>query len=180
MTGFGHRHWRQRGFTLIEILVVMVIVSVMAGIVVANMPTIVQSRDFDTESRRLITLLRMAREEAVLQGLEFGLQVHREGYEFLTYDEASQSWSRVTTRPFQGRDLPQGLELSVEVEDAALSFGDEAEDEDNPVPPVLLLSSGEVTPFEVTLAMPDDNLVKRLGSDGYGAIEWRGEDDEAR
>ncbi|MDZ7686483.1 MAG: type II secretion system minor pseudopilin GspH [Gammaproteobacteria bacterium] len=94
-----------KGFTLIEILVVMFIVSIMTGIAVANMPTFVQTGEFDTEARRLMTLIRMVREEAVLQAEEYGLRVSPHGYEFMVYDNRQQSWSVVAQRPFQARGV---------------------------------------------------------------------------
>lgn len=168
----------QRGFTLIEILVVMVIVSIMTGLAVTSMPALVQSGEFDTESRRLITLLRMAREEAVLQGEEYGLRVADDGYEFMVYDEAAQGWVSMARRPFNARLLPEGMELLLEVEDNVPMLGNE-EDEDATIPRIMLFSSGETTPFDLILAMPDEERVRQLGTDGYRRIEWQDED-EAR
>jgi type II secretion system protein H len=76
-----------RGFTLIEILVVVLIVSIMSGIAVTQLPGFVQTGDFDLESRRLKTLLDMAREEALVQATEFGFKPDEEGYAFYKYQE---------------------------------------------------------------------------------------------
>ena len=63
-----------RGFTLVEILVVVLLISVMAGLVVVNMPSFTQTADFDREARRLELLLQMARTEAVLDSIAFGFK----------------------------------------------------------------------------------------------------------
>ncbi len=167
---------RPIGFTLIEILVVMFIVSVMTGIAVVNMPAFVSSGEFETESRRLMTLLRMVQEEAIMQGEEYGIRVEPTTYEFLVYDEAARAWTPITARPFNARVLPEGMELLLEVEEDAAGLSLDEEEESGPE--VMIFSSGEVTPFELILAQPDANLARQLGTDGYRAIEWR-ENDEA-
>jgi len=42
-----------KGFTLIEILVVLFIVSLLTGLVVANLPAFVSQADFEEEAERL-------------------------------------------------------------------------------------------------------------------------------
>ena len=78
-----------KGFTLIEILVVVLIVSIMSGIAVTQLPGFVQRGDFDLESRRLKTLLDMAREEALVQATEYGFKPVKEGYAFYQFDLAN-------------------------------------------------------------------------------------------
>ena len=58
-----------RGFTLIEILVVLFIVSVMTGIVVSSIPTLVVTDTFDTEMRRLKALMTLAHPMTLADGL---------------------------------------------------------------------------------------------------------------
>ena len=60
------------GFTLLEILIVLLMVSVLVGVTVPNLPAVVDTADYDLEARRLELLLNMARGEAVLdsQGAE--------------------------------------------------------------------------------------------------------------
>ena len=53
------------GFTLIEILVVLLIVSIMSGVVIANLPSLTRSADFDAEVKRLQIVMELAREEAL-------------------------------------------------------------------------------------------------------------------
>jgi type II secretion system protein H len=71
------------GFTLLEILIVLFIVAVMSGVVVANLPSFARAGDFDTEARRLKTLLDLARLEAQVQTAEFGFKPSHDSYEFL-------------------------------------------------------------------------------------------------
>jgi general secretion pathway protein H len=134
----------EQGFTLIEILVVLLIVTVLAGITVPSLPGFVDTADYDLEARRLELLLNMARSEAVLDSAEFGFDLTDGGYEFLRYDESAQRWRRQDS-PYQARRLLNGLKLDLRVSNQGFNLRGES------LPTVLILSSGETTPVTMTL-----------------------------
>jgi len=154
-----------KGFTLIEILVVLLIVTILAGVTVARLPTFSRDAEFETETRRLQLLFCMARQESILDSTEFGFRLTDEGYKFLKYDDGSQSWGDAES-PFQERSLPDGLKLVIEADkDDFSSLGEN-------LPPVLILSSGENTPFRLTLQSLSQQTSKTLTSEGYGEFVW--------
>ncbi|MEX2490106.1 MAG: type II secretion system minor pseudopilin GspH [Pseudomonadales bacterium] len=154
------------GFTLIEILVVLFIVSIMSGIVVANMPSFTQTRDFDAEARRVKVLLEMARDEAVIQASEYGFRPENQGYRFYRYDELEQRWEPVDQRPFQQYSLPDNIRLTLNVE------GEDFQITEDESPPVLILSSGEITPFDLTIRSGGETSMT-LVSDGFAELSWQ-------
>lgn len=157
------------GFTLIEILVVLFIISIMSAAALTSLPGFTQTRDFETEALRLKTLLDMAREESIVQAVEFGFAPTEEGYGFYLYNEQSQAWVEYGQSPFQLRSLPDDVELDLRVENIQLTL---ATDKKSTVPPVLILSSGEITPFTLTILRDTDELQRSMRSDGYGDIVW--------
>jgi general secretion pathway protein H len=162
-----------RGFTLIEILVVLFIVSIMTGIAVVNLPQFTQTRDFDTEADRLKVVLEMLRDEALVQANEYGFKPETNGYQFFIYDDLQQNWVILEERPFIERELQGKVRLSLTVEGDELNLGEEGE-----APPVLILSSGEISPFELEIQSEiDHEIVRILECDGYGAISWRSTDE---
>ena len=162
-----------RGFTLIEILVVLFIISIMTGIAVVNMPSFLQTGDFDTETDRLKVVLEMLREEALVQANEYGFRPERNRYQFYMYNDLQQSWEQLQEKPFKEHGLPPDFQIEVHVEGHELQFG---EDE---APPILILSSGEITPFELQFeSRLEADQQRTLESDGYGALAWLGEDAE--
>lgn len=174
---FRGRHAVPRGsagFTLLEILIVLFIVAIMSGVVVANLPSFAQTGDFDTETRRLKTLLDLARLESQVQTSEFGFKPTQRGYEFMLYDESQDKWLPVEARPFSPRQLGAEITLSVKIEDSTMTLGDETSS--GAAPPILILSSGEITPFELTLKAAGA-VSKTLLADGYSELRWQ---DEAR
>ena len=76
---------RCRGFTLIEIMLVIVIIGCAVGIVVLSIPGAGGSgdRDLKSLSEQLAASVRMAADQSVLEGRTIALQVDDSGYQFL-------------------------------------------------------------------------------------------------
>jgi general secretion pathway protein H len=163
-TGRSARH-TPKGFTLIEILVVLLIISVLAGITVTRFPSLIQTVDLDEESRRLELLFGMARNQALLDSIEYGFQLTRDGYEFVRYDDAEQNW-QTAEPPLHQRTLPEGIRLTLKA--AKQKFLGDGEN----LPPVLILSSGESTPFDLVVESRPDGALRTLTIDGYGDYSW--------
>ena len=154
-----------KGFTLIEILVVLLIVTILAGVTIARLPAFAQNADFEAETRRLQLLFTMARQESILDSTEFGFRLTDNGYQFLKYDDGSQSWEEAE-RPFQERSLADELKLVIEAESDGFSLMGKN------LPPVLILSSGENTPFRLILQSRLERTSRILMSEGYGEFVW--------
>ena len=153
-----------QGFTLIEILVVLLIVTILVGISVPRLPGFIETADFDLEARRLELLLNMARSEAVLDSMEFGFDLTDYGYEFLLYDDSIKRWRRQEA-PYHPRRLPEGLKLDIQVVES--DFDLEGENQ----PAVLILSSGETTPVKIIIES-DGHYLRILKTDGYEPFKW--------
>ena len=76
---------RSRGFTLIEIMLVIVIIGCAAGIVVLSLPGMGSQGDGDIKSlsERLGATLTQASEQAMLEGRTIGVWVDPQGYQFM-------------------------------------------------------------------------------------------------
>lgn len=173
----------RRGFTLVEILVVLTIIGVMVGMFTMGFPDS-RRQEMETEALRLAALLRLAVDEAMLEGVEIGLQAEDDSsYQFMRFDEVAGRFAPLETTPFRSRRLPQGITLQIAVEGeepprllaAEPLDGDDPglsdDDDEAPVPPILLLSSGETTPFTLTLHGGAGIAPYRLHSDGFSGIQ---------
>ena len=72
----------QRGFTLLELLVVMVIAGLMLGAVSFNAIPGQQQR-LENDAKRIALLLQLARDEAILRNLPVAFEADQQGYRFL-------------------------------------------------------------------------------------------------
>ncbi len=173
---------RSAGFTLIEILVVMVIIAVIAAGAILSMSAfgIGQDRELDTERDRLVALINYAREQSELQTRELGLYCAADGYRFLAFDPLSQLWSDVkeddALRP---RSLPDGMQLrlNVEAHDVVLLTTAEAKKKHTEPkdlqPHVMIFSNGDLTSFALTLERAGGNRSVVLTPDEQGNVSAR-------
>jgi len=161
---------RSRGFTLLELLAVIVIIGIIITFAVLSVDTGGRAQAVEQEARRLAALIGLAAEEAVFQSQELGLQVTERGYTFLTFQD--NRWHPLDgDQMLRPRELPPdiGVELIVEQLPAKLGTADEEEEERNksraqePAPQILILSSGELTPFEIRLLTQDSGGYRLIG-----------------
>jgi general secretion pathway protein H len=63
-------HWKSKGFTLVELMVVMVIVALVMGLVATSMARSISSAEARAASRKVVTYLRYTRARAILDKSE--------------------------------------------------------------------------------------------------------------
>lgn len=80
-----------RGFTLIEIMVVVTIIGIMTGIIAVNVISQDPQKLVDKEILRLKAVLEMAQEEALFGQQEIGVIVDEEGYKFARWGIAGSA-----------------------------------------------------------------------------------------
>jgi general secretion pathway protein H len=176
---------RGRGFTLLEILVVIVIIGVMVSMVTLSFGVLGADRESEDEARRFWAVLRQARAEAELLGIDLAVFVGNADYEFLRFDTRRSEWRQITDDKFYApRTLPEGLRFRVWMEGRELvlkpGLPDRSKkDENQKWPPQLtVLSSGDVAPFELQIERESMPALWRMTSlaDGDLRIEQHQKD----
>lgn len=153
-----------RGFTLMEILVVVVIVGVLAlalTIAVAGG----SERKLANESERFQSLLAHACSEAELGGRELGVVLGNEGYAFRRLDGAD--WHAQGGDELRDRQWPAGLRFDLRRDGRVL----EPASPKHPAPQLVCFSSGEMTAFELTLALGDAPSAYRISGSEDGHLD---------
>ena len=168
---------KSAGFTLIEILVVVVLIGLLASVAVVTISSNSLNRDLEEQSRKLHAFLMLSLEEAVLRNTEIGLTIDSEGYEFLQYEDRKQRWLTAGVEFLRPVKFPEWLAIELEREvGEKVSLGDSEDEvndeEDLKIPDIMLFSSEEATPFKISLQIENDSDVQyRIWSNGFNGIK---------
>ncbi|MDM8560407.1 type II secretion system minor pseudopilin GspH [Candidatus Parabeggiatoa sp. HSG14] len=147
-----HLFYKIKGFTLIEIMVVMVIIGVILGFATLSIGDGGQARKLEQEVQRLASLLTLASEEAIMQAKEMGVYFEKEGYRFY---ENGQVLTMQQDDLFRPRILPSGIQTEIRLEGEPVILNNTKNE-----PQLWLLSSGEFTPFEVIFTVESDETLR--------------------
>ena len=136
---------KQHGFTLVEIVVVMVIFAI-----IVTMTTISigdpQVKRLQQNSERVATLIQLAKEQAIFNSRDYALSIWESGYAFYILNESG--WTPVSNdRIFRQRELPDGLQFNLYLDDIKVILTQE----DKKKPQVFITSDGEISPFKLDI-----------------------------
>ena len=188
---------RSLGFTLLEILVVMVIIGIIAAMATLSIGTATSQKGAEKEIGRIQDLLALASEEAVLQGREFGITFYTKDYVFSAYDPADGHWKPLgdEAEPFNSRPFPPETIVDLEIEGRIVKLAEERpvekkaakpkdddepreaprmllSDKDKTRPQVMMLSSGDISPpFSLRLRPSNGGPGIRLNVEENGSVE---------
>ncbi len=166
--------FRQRGFTLLEVMLVLVLMGLAVSYVVYNAVGSSYAEDLEKQTKRFQVVVDMASDFAVLNQQELGLRVDEKKnlYLFMLLGEDDKWLPLEEDKLFASHQLPDQFKVELELEDLPwieedslfdqgifdeqLSFDEDrpdiGEEEEKRLPPpqILLLSSGEITPFSLS------------------------------
>lgn len=174
---------KRTGFTLLEVLLVIVLIGILASVVVLNFTGDTAEEQVNKEAVRFQQVFQFIAETAQLRQQEWGLIVTETSYAFAYFNDNEWQWVQEPMAAKQ-HELPEGLSLQLELDGLAgaeqnlLSQLDWQQDEDTafaakktaekpPLPQVFILSSGEVSPFRLNFSASADLRVFQttLGTD---------------
>lgn len=134
-----------RGFTLIEMLLVVVLIAVLMGVAVVSLNPEDPARRLLRAREQMQGQLALARVLAERDQLEIGVRLLPESWQFLRFRSTDRRWEIMTDEPaFKVRPYP-GIALSWQDADAAAVPGRQVA-VNALTPDFLLMSSGEATP----------------------------------
>jgi type II secretion system protein H len=175
----------ERGFTLIELLVVIAIAAILVTIVVISFNLVGVDRAVEKQVVKLSTLIDMASDEAQIQGRDYGLEFLQAGYRFVEYDPFLNVWNEVVGDDLlQPRELDEDMVVELFLEGRrvllqAKAKDTEVDDENKPnrdltddyLPHVLIMASGDITPFRLDIVRLTDDLAIGLELEFGGKLE---------
>lgn len=128
-----HEANREAGFTLLEMMIVLVIIGVMAGAVTLGIGSVTRAPSVETEARRLATRLQAAADDAMLGDRMMAFTVEKHGYAFANVGANGRMVAR-TDDAMGFHRLPGGMVMTLSVR-----------------PPVILGVDGAGRPMSATV-----------------------------
>ncbi|MEN8178074.1 MAG: type II secretion system minor pseudopilin GspH [Pseudomonadota bacterium] len=159
------RSHRTSAFTMIEVLVVILIIGIIINFAVISLDIHNPSDKLKTEARRLTSLIELASEEALLRSELIGIAIDENTYEFLSLEE--KSWEPIQDSVFRMRTLPDDMRLELLTDQAV----EEREQAESKQPGIVLLMSGEMTPFEIKISSDLIDNYFRISGAETGALK---------
>lgn len=182
-----------RGFTLLEILLVVAIVGIMAGLATMSIGGADFDEKLERETRKIAAQISLLQDESIVQSRELGVGLWQNGYRFWAWDKEA-GW-----QPLGGDDH---FKPHLVLEDAEINLSltgqpvplevvpikgfpapktkrrsntrataNTAPDFHENLPPIVLFSSGEASPFEITLQHPDSYTLWKVSGDIIGTLK---------
>ena len=140
------------GFTLIEILVVLVIIAVMTSAALYRITVTGVDRGLDIEGDRLCDVIAAATQQSGLEGRDLGLRFLPDQYEVVAYSAFTNEWRPLADdRSYERHSLPAGVHLSLEVEGKVTVLKPPA-DKDPVLPQMIVSAAGDTSSYRVVLS----------------------------
>lgn len=143
-----------RGFTLIEILIVILIIGIMASVTLFAYGDFGASRKADTTAEQFIAYIKLVQQRSILEMVSLGVTVTSQGYETYRFD--NNQWQLIprNSHIFR-RSFPEGLVVNLK---SNIKHGTKA-------PTIIITPAGKMTEFILTFgtsSQPEVNSVVGL------------------
>ncbi len=160
-----------QGFTLLEVLLVMTIVGLLAGLAILSIGALDQRR-LQAEADRLQIALNQAADASLLKQQTIGWRYDEQlnSYHFLLLS-LDGDWLQAEDNLFKPHPLPANATILLEKPDII-----EKQKPTQEQPQIVFLSSGEYTPFSLQISSKTSETGFRLEGDGFNSISYKNED----
>lgn len=134
------------GFSLLELLVVLVIIGIVLTVALFALGNTAKNQRIQNAGERLVNLLPIVEEQAILEPNVYGLVINAMGYGFerIVIKNGKKQWVAVTNNSLLAfRPWPSGTQIQLQIskEDASPITG----------PNIIISPSGDLTAFSLVL-----------------------------
>ena len=146
---------KNKGFTLIEVMVVIAMMAILTAFVVPYLPGD-RAELMQEEMDRFQSKIVYAQTQAILQSQDLGFIVDESSYKFL--QRTPSGWEEFEEEPLQSQEIEQIFKHRILIDD--VEFFPEDVDEYQPIKPIVLFyASGEMSPFKYQLALSEQQYL---------------------
>ena len=165
---------RLRGFTILEILVVVAVISVIASTILLNTDLGDPQKELERHATDIGKTLTLLHQEAIINDRNFALSLRPGGYSVLQFD--GSNWIASEDRFLKGLARNYAYEDELIIDNQIVNV--EKPDENSAEPHILVLASGEMTGFDWIIADRDSESKVRLRANMLGQISIEDESED--
>lgn len=147
-----------RGFTLIEILIVMVIISIVSGVAMLAM-TSNQNKSLEYFAQQLTQLIRLCEEQAMLQPTTLSLVFTSSTFQVYQYQK---TWRPLPDKVFGQHPFPSNITLSLRMQNKPVPLDGK--------PHIIISSNGDVSPFIIFVGKKNSTPRYKIIGHANGSI----------
>lgn len=153
---FSEKH---QGFTLIEILVVILIVGITLGFALMAFGDFGEKRRIIVAAEQFNNYVRLVQQEAILDTSTLGIAINKNGYQTVQF-QAPDKWSPLSSRNIvHAQHFPRGLIINLH--NISLNRG---------IPAIIINSSGDMTPFTLDFGSTKETAIMTIIGERNGTL----------
>ena len=154
-----------RGFTLIEILVVILVISILLGISLVTVSSSNSVRSIQDQGDLLTALFTQARDKALLENNVYGFSAGQGSYTWWKLQSKNKTWLSLIDKPFQPRILPEQISIQLIYDNTDSLVQEKTEEK----PDIVIFADNQVSPFQLLLSN-DQNEQLVITTDGLADV----------
>lgn len=202
MLGSAYPNSRTRGFTLLEVMLVLLLMGLAVGYVMFNAFGVSHVDSLKQQAQRLQVIVDMASDYAVLNQQQLGVRIEEDRSEYyFAYLDETDEWQRIEGEEiYAPHTLPESYTFTLNLDDLPWDVEDQLFDRDLfdetlsvsndgvdigneeerklPPPQIMIMSSGEVTPFTLSFnfegGFDEDPVYFSLSNQEFPPLELAG------
>lgn len=169
-----HAVRRMAGFTLIEILIVILIISIVTTVAMLTISHNENSQ-LQTFANEVTQMVSLAEEQAMLKPQELGIDVAGSYIQFKSTIDDTQTnkttWQPLADQVLKPYAIPSNVEINLQIDGSQVKL-DEAPSQDDkpPVPPIIISTNGGMTPFVMYIGLKGQKPKYAIVADADGNV----------
>ena len=151
-----------RGFTLIEILIVIVIIGITAGFALIAFGDFGEGRRILFSAEQLVNTLKLAQQQAILETSTMGLRIDNTSYQILRFQDSS-NWEPISNKGiFKINYFPKNTVITLKTNNKTPRGS----------PSIVINSSGDMTPFTLDFGTNKEKMMTVLTGRHDGSLNF--------
>lgn len=131
---------KTRGFTLIEILIVLLIISIVASVASLSIH-FNRKKQMEMLATQIAHVIQLAQNDSLLRSQVLGIALTNHSLKFFNYDEKNQKWILTPEKVFHEKIFSDGLMMTLKIQHKTIPIDAE--------PHLIISANGDFPNFEM-------------------------------